>query len=145
VAYDDSARLIWSLTTSGIGTTIAGNGNSGPYAAPAPGAPNALNARTAVDLRRADDLELMVYVTGKASTPALVVGLGIYDDQGNLYQPAAFQLTPTLTTVPVGSMLAIGRHAGSAGTYVTLPEWGQVYWTCSGGSVTGAEIALYVR
>lgn len=138
MAFDESVRLIWSLTASGLGTTIGGNGNSGGFT-------GGQNARTPVDLRRADDLELMVYVTGKTVTPALVVGLGIYDDQGNLYQPAAFQLTPTLTSVPVGSLLAIGRHAGSAGTYVTLPDWGQVYWTCSGGTVTGVEIAVYVR
>jgi hypothetical protein len=143
MAFDESARLIWSLAASGTGTTISANGNSGPYTAPGPN--TVQSARTAVDLRRADDLELMVYVTGKTSTPALVVGLGIYDDQGNLYQPAAFQVTPTLTTVPVGSLLAIGRHAGSSGTYVTLPDWGQVYWTCSGGTVTGVEIAVYVR
>jgi hypothetical protein len=141
VAFDESVKLIWSLALSGTGTTISANGNSGSYTAtPAPGMP-----RTAVDLRRCDDLELMVYVTGKASTPSLVVGLGIYDDLGNLYQPSGLQATPTLTSVPVATLLAAGRHAGSAGTYFTFPEWGQVYWTCSGGSVTGAEIALYGR
>lgn len=139
MAFDESARLIWSLANSGLGDAISAGGNSGTYTA------TAQNARTPVDLRRADDLELMVYVTGKTSTPSLMVGIGIYDDQGNLYQPAAFQLTPTLTSVPVGSLLAIGRHAGAAGTYVALPDWGQVYWTCSGGTVTGVEIAVYVR
>ena len=138
-ALGDRATLIWSLAQSGIGTTISGNGNSGPYSTAN------MNKVTAVDLRWMDDLEIMVYVTAKVTTPTLVVGLGIYDDQGNLYTPTAFQVTPVLTTVPVGSLLAIGRHAGSAGTYVALPEWGQVYWTCSGGSVTGVEIALYGR
>lgn len=139
MAFDDSARLIWSLNSSGKGTTISAAGNSGGYDA------TQTNIRSAVDLRRADDLELMVYVTGKTSTPTFTVGLGIFDDLGNLYQPTAFQVTPTLTSVPVGSLLAIGRHAGTAGTYVTLPDWAQVYWTCSGGTVTGVEIAVYVR
>ena len=136
---DWTGRVIWSLASSGIGTTIAGNGNSGAFS-------NASQtAKTAVDLRFIDDLEIMCYVTGKVTTPALVVGLGIYDDQGNLFQPTALQLTPTLTGLPVGSLLAIGRHAGTAGTYITLPDWGQVYWTCSGGSCTGVEIQLYGR
>lgn len=139
-ALGDRATLIWSLANSGLGTTISANGNSGAYT---PATDYAY--RTPVDLRWTDDLEIMVYVTGKTSTPALVVGLGIFDDQGNLFQPTAFQVTPVLTTVPVGSLLAIGRHSGAAGTYVALPEWGQVYWTCSGGSVTGVEIALYAR
>lgn len=141
MAFDESVRLIWSLASSGKGTTISGNGDSGSYTAtPAPG-----TGRTAVDLRRCDDLELMVYVTGKTSTPALMVGLGIYDDLGNPYQPSGLQVTPTLTSVPVGTLLAAGRHAGSAGTYFTLPDWGMVYWTCSGGTVTGVEIAVYGR
>ena len=138
-ALGDRATLIWSLTQSGLGTTISGNGNSGAYSTAN------MNKVTAVDLRWMDDLEIMVYVTAKVTSPALVVGLGIYDDQGNLYQPTAFQVTPVLTTVPVGSLLAIGRHSGTAGTYVALPEWGQVYWTCSGGSVSGVEIALFGR
>ena len=137
----DRATLIWSLTNSGIGTTITTSGNSGGYSSATP------NARTAVDLRYgwADDVEIMVYVAGKTYTPTLMVGLGVYDDQGNLYQPTALQLTPILTSVPIGSLLAAGRHAGTAGTYISLPEWGQIYWTCSGGTCTGVEIALYGR
>lgn len=137
---NDRTYLIWSLTSSGIGTTISGNGNSGSYTA------TAQNARTAVDLRYgwADDLEIMVYVTGITSTPSLVAGLGIYDAQGNLYKPSALAAT-AVTSAAGSSLLAIGRHGATAGTYINVPEWGQVYWTCSGGTATGVEISLYGR
>lgn len=137
MAFDDSVRLIWSLTAAGPATTISAAGNSGPYT------PSAPNARTAVDLRRVDDLALFVYVTSITTTPALKVQLDGYDDQGNLF--AALAATANITAAGAAAPVYIGRHGGAAGNFVVLPEWGRVSWTCSGGSCNGVEIALYGR
>jgi hypothetical protein len=104
-----------------------------------------------VDLRWTDDLTIAVYVAGAVTgtTPSLTVQLGFFDDQGNLYQPTALKLTAitAASTPATAPFLAVGRHAGSAGTYIALPEWGQVAWTITGTtpSFSGVEIALYAR
>ena len=142
MSFDDSVRLIWSLTTSGGGTTITTSGNSGPYTAPGPTTPTATNARTAVDLRRIDDLWLSVNATGGSGT-ALTVQVDGYDGQGNLFPQL---LKATLTPAPPGQAVAFGgRHGGGGtGTYFVLPEWGRVSWALT-GTMTGVEIALYGR
>ena len=137
MAFDDSARLIWTLGNSGIGTTISGSGNSGPYTAAS------LNDRTAVDLRRADDLALMVYVTGITSAPTLKVMIDGYDDEGNLFP--SLGATANITGTGAAAPVYIGRHGGASGNYVVVPEWGRVSWTCTGGTCTGVGIALYTR
>ena len=143
---DDSTWLIWSLTASGLGTTLTANGNSGSYTA------TAQNARTSVDLRRVDDVWLSVSVgTVTGTTPTLKVFLNAYDDQGNLYGQGA---TPLLVAPGSGSINAAGvtavfggRHAGSSGAYFVLSEWGQVSWQVTGTTpvFSGVEIALYAR
>ena len=132
---DDSVRLIWSLTASGGGTTITTSGNSGSYTA------TAQNARTAVDLRRIDDLWLSLNAAGGAGTAA-TVQLDAYDDQGNLF---AQLLKATLASAPGQAVAFGGRHGGGgSGSYFVLPEWGRVSWALT-GSMTGAEIALFGR
>lgn len=135
MAYDDSVRLIWSLTyaTPPIGTTITTSGNSGGWSANPP------NARSAVDLRRVDDVWLSVSAAGGAGTAATVQIDG-YDDQGNLF---AQLLKVTLAAAPGTAVAFGGRHSGS-GSYIVLPEWGRVSWALT-GSMTGVEIALYAR
>jgi hypothetical protein len=136
---DAPVRLIWSLSSSGLGTTISGAGSSGSYTA-------AGNIKSAVDLRYVDDLELLVTVTSKTATPTFAVQFGFFDDQGNLYAPSNLNLPVTLTSTPATALLAAGRHAGQANTYYTFPEWGQIAWTLTGGgSVNGVEITLYGR
>lgn len=143
MAYDDSVKLIWSLNASGLGTTLTGNGNSGAWSSANP------NRMTPIDLRRVDDLTITAYVAGAVTgtTPSLTIQFGFFDDQGNLFQPTAFKLTAitAASSATTAQFLAIGRHAGSAGTYIALPEWGQIAWTLTGTtpSFGGVEIALY--
>lgn len=137
MAFDDSVRLIWSLASSGKGTTITTSGNSG---APLTGQPTQ-NDVTAVDLRRADDLWLSVSAAGGSGT-ALTAQLDAYDDLGNLFPQL---LKVTLTPAPPGQAVAFGgRHGGGGSSYLVLPEWGRVSWALT-GTMTGVEIALYGR
>jgi hypothetical protein len=143
MSFDDSVRLIWSLTASGL-TALSASGNSGSYTAtPAPGV-----GRTAVDLRRADDLWLSVSAAGGSGT-SLKAQLNLYDDQGNLFQfisgTTPLLGTTAITSAPGSSIAFGGRHGGGgAGNYLVAPEWGQIAWTVA-GSFTGVEIALYGR
>ena len=133
----DSVRLIWSLAASGIGTTIAAAGNSGGWS-------NAnVNAESALDLRWTDDLTIMAACTGITSTPTLSVFLDLYDDQGNLY--AAVGTGPVVTAANTGKLASFGSHAPTSSLYLALPSWGRISWTCTGGSTTGTEIAVYGR
>lgn len=138
--YGPSSRLIWSLTGSNLGTTIAAAGNSGNWqaAGPPPWSPNWL---TPVDLRDVNDLALMVSIAAVVTAPTLTVNLDLYDDQGNLY-PAVLT-SGALSTVTTKQVAAGAHGAGSA--YLVLPSWGRVSWTISGGSMTGVQIGLWGR
>jgi hypothetical protein len=134
--YATTARLIWSLTASGL-TTISAAGNSGAWTAPA----NGWQAASAIDLRDVTDVSLMVSVTAVTSSPSLTVSLNVFDDLGNSY---AAGLTTAAIIAPGTAIVSGGLH-GLTGKQLVLPMWGQVAWTCTGGSVTGTEIALYGR
>jgi hypothetical protein len=136
MSYDDSARLIWSLTSNLPATSITTSGNSGAYTAtPLPGVP-----RTAVDLRRVDDLWLSVNAAAGSGTTA-TVQLDGYDSQGNLF---AQLLKVTLASSPGQAVAYAGRHGSGAATFLVLPEYGRISWTLT-GTMTGVEIALYGR
>lgn len=132
MAYDDSVRLIWSLAVSAA-TVITTSGNSGAYTQSTP------NNRSAVDLRRVDDVWLSISAGGGAGTAA-TVQLDGYDDQGNLF---AQLLKVQLASAPGSAVAFGGRHSGAT-SYLVLPEWGRVSWALT-GSMTGAEICLYAR
>lgn len=133
----DSVRLIWSLAGSGTGTTIAAAGNSGGWS-------NAsVSAESALDLRWTDDLVIMASCTAIVTSPTLSVFLDLYDDRGNLY--AAAGTGPVVTAANTGKFVSFGAHAPTATTYLVLPSWGRISWTCTGGSTTGTEIAVYGR
>ena len=142
-SFDGSVRLIWSLTAAGLstGTTISAGGNSGSYTA------TAQNARTAIDLRRMDDIWMSVNAGGGGGTN-LKVQLNFYDDQGNLFQfitGTTPLLGVTVASAPGQAIAFAGRHGGGgSGNYVVPSEWGQVAWTIT-GSMTGVEIAVYGR
>lgn len=139
MSFDDSARLIWSLAASGLGTALATSGNSGPYTAtPAPGV-----GRTAVDLRRVGDVWLSVVAAGGSGT-ALTVLLNAYDDLGSLLGGNTGLLPVTLASAPGSAVAFAGRHGATSTSYVVLPEWGQISWALT-GTMTGCEIALYGR
>ncbi len=137
--YAPTARLIWSLTDSGLGTTITTAGNSGAWS----GTGAAFAALTPVDLRDATDVALMVTVGGITGTPAFTVLLNVFDDLGNAY---ASGITTTSIATASSALISGGMH-GLTGKQLILPAWGQVAWTQTGGgaSVTGVEIALYGR
>ena len=134
--YAPSARLIWSLTGSGL-TAISAAGNSGAWSAPA----NGWQAAAAVDLRDVTDVSLMVSVGAVTSSPSLTVTLNVFDDLGNSYTTG---IATTAITAPGTALVSGGTH-GLTGKQLILPAWGQIAWTCTGGSVTGTEIALYGR
>jgi hypothetical protein len=139
---NETAYLIWSLTASGLGTSLTTSGNSGSYSAANP------NARTAVDVRWADDLWLSVIAAGGSGTN-LKVQVNFYDDLGNLFQ-AITGTTPllgvTVASAPGSAIAFAGRHGGggSGQNYIVPSEWAQVAWTLT-GTMTGVEIALYGR
>lgn len=137
MAFDDSVRLIWSLSSSGLSTTISGSGNSGGWSAANP------NHESDVDLRWTDDVWLSVSAAGGAGT-SLKVLLNAYDDLGTLFGGTAGLLPVTLAAAPGSAVAFGGRHGGGGGSYFVLPAWGQISWTIS-GSMTGVEIALYAR
>lgn len=137
MAYDDTVRLLWSLTTSGVGTTISAAGNSGSWSATNP------NAESAIDFRWTDDLALFVFVTSITTTPTLKVNVDAFDDQGNLFP--ALASTANITGAGAAAPVYIGRHGGASGNFVVLPAWGRVSWTCSGGTCVGVEISLWAR
>ena len=132
----DSVRLLWSLTNSGLGTSITGSGNSGSWSS------SQVDAETLVDLRWSDDVILMASAASITSSPTLSVFLDFYDDQGNLYAGAG--TGPVLTAVSA-KQVSFGSHAPTSAAYMVLPSWGRVSWTCTGGSISGAEIAIYGR
>ncbi len=137
MAYDDSVRLLWSLTASGIGTTISGAGNSGGWSAANP------NLESAIDLRLTDDLALFVSVASITTTPTLKVQLDVFDDAGNLFLAVA--ATANITAAGSAAPVYVGRHGGATGLFVVLPAWGRISWTCTGGSCNGVEISLWAR
>lgn len=136
---DDRAKLIWRLSSSGFGTTLTANGNSGGFT---PG----VNLATAVDLRRVTDIALMVYVAGAVTgtTPSLVVNLDIYDVVGNLF-PAALS-TAAITATASGKIAYGGLFSGGT-AQIVFPEWGRISWAVTGTtpSLAGVEISLYGR
>jgi hypothetical protein len=137
------SRLIWSLTASGLGTTLSASGNSGDWAVTGGQSEQSVNDLTPVDLRDAQDVVLMVTVGGVTGTPAFVVDLDIYDDQGNLFTA----VISTASLAAAGSKTAAGGLHGSSSAYLVLPAWGRVSWSglTGGAAVTGTEIALFGR
>ncbi len=146
---EDPARLIWSLSNSGLGTTISAAGNSGAWQAPGvpPWTPNAL---TPIDLRYVEDVWMTVATTtiGGTGSPSLTLSLNVFDDKGHLFVAYLFTGAPQIITGSVlTAQVSLGKHGSAANAYIVFPEWGQVSWTVTGSSptFTGTEIALYGR
>ena len=136
------SRVLWSLAPSGLGTTISGSGNSGGWQGYVPGddVPS-LDFAGSIDLRDIQDVALLVNVGAVTSSPAFLVQLDVFDDAGNMY--AQVMKTASLTAPGSAAPVYAGLHAPSS--YLVLPSWGRVSWTCTGGSVTGTSIFLYGR
>lgn len=138
--YAPSSRVLWSLTASGLGTTLGAAGNSNPNGWNATNA----NARSTLDLRDVTDVWVSAYAAGAVTggAPSLVVNLDVYDDAGNLF--AAVQSTTAITGTTSGQAASVGLHTGGAKAMV-LPSWGRVSWTVGTGSFAGVEIAVFGR
>ena len=138
-------RRIWTLSNSGLGTTISASGNSGGYATtgPPPWTPDNLSA---IDLRYVEDLFLSVFVAGTAGS-TITVGLSVFDDLGNVFAIPGSSVTVTAAGAAGAKFISIGKHGGAATatSYTVFPEWGQVVWSSVTGTFTGTEIALYGR
>jgi hypothetical protein len=145
----ESAKLIWSLSNSGLGTTVTASGNSGAWQSPGvpPWTPNALSA---IDLRYVEDVWLTVWVAGSVTgtTPQLTVSLNTFDDRGHLFNAYAFTSGGILTASVLSAQVSLGKHGSAANAYLVFSEWGQVSWAI-GGTATptfpGVEISLYGR
>lgn len=137
--YEDRAKLLWSLSGSGLGTTISAAGNSGGFGDTAP----ASFPSSPITCGLCADIQLLINVGGVTSTPSFKVQVGYFDSKGNLYQPTGLQ-TAAITAAGQ-TILNAGSRGGAAGTYFIFPEFLQVSWTCSGGSVTGVSIDLWGR
>jgi len=138
------SKVLWSLAASGLGTAISGAGNSGGWAGAGGGddVPQA-DFETAVDLRDVQDVALFAHVAAVTSSPAFLVQVDLYDDAGNVY----LQVLKTASLSAAGSAAPVyaGLHGGAASSYLVMPSWGRVSWTCTGGTVTGTDIFLYGR
>jgi len=139
------SRVLWTLAPSGQGTTISGSGNSGGWQGDTPAGDDVppLDFAASIDLRDIQDVGLFVNVGAITSSPAFLVQLDVFDDAGNKYA----QVLKTASLAAPGSAAPVyaGIHGGSASSYLVLPSWGVVSWTCTGGSVTGTSIFLYGR
>ena len=134
--YPHASRLLWSLMSSGLGTTLNAAGNSGAWSAGA-------QVQSAIDLREITDVWLSAVVTGSVTgaAPSLVVNLDVFDDQGNLF-PAVLS-TAALTAA--GSKAVSGGMHGGSGASVTFPSFGRVSWTVGTGNFSTVAISLYGR
>lgn len=136
------AKKLWTLASSGLGTTLAANGNSGGWQGDTPPVIDEINFETAIQLRDITDVLLMVNIGAVTSSPTMKVGLDVFDDAGNMW-PAVLQ-TSAITAPGAVPLLAGGLYSSSPG--LVLPEWGRVSWSSlSGGTFTGCSITLYGR
>lgn len=139
MGYNPVERLIWSLSGSGLGTTISASGNSGPYLFTAP----AGFGSSPVDLGNATDLALYVYAAGKTGSPSVTVSLNAFAAGGQVF---TLMSTAAITNSGAATPVFGGLHGPTAGTYFISPHWGQVAWAYTGtGNLSGVEISLIGR
>jgi hypothetical protein len=132
--YAPSARLIWSLASSAIGTTISAAGNSGAWSNSAP----TQNALSAVDLRDVTDVALMVSVGAISGSPSTTISLSIFDSLGNAYGSGV----TTAAITGVGNSIVSGGLHGLTGKQLVLAAWGQIAWTAPGMSTSLSEVEI---
>lgn len=132
-AYNPVARTLWTLSGSGLGTTLTASANSGP-----------------ISVGSVADLWLAVAVTGTptGTSPTLDVALDVQDPDGNWY-PAVAKIGQLTTTAGRGTAYA-GLHmpnVTSTSAALVLPQWCRVAWTLGGTTpgYPGASISLVGR
>lgn len=131
--YNPAARTLWTLSGSGLGSTLSASGNSG-----------------LVSVGAVADVWLAVTVTGTptGTTPTLDVGIDVQDPDGNWY-PGVAKITQLTTSAGRGTAYA-GLHmpvVASTSAALVLPEWCRVSWTLGGTSPVypGTSISLVGR
>lgn len=126
--YEDRAKLIWSLSGSGAGTTISAAGNSGTWG----DTPTAPYPSSLIALSPASDVALFVYVAGTptGTTPSLTVQLDVFDGAGNLF-PQVLK-TAAVTATGAAAPVYAGVRGGAATSYAVFPAYGRISWTVSG-------------
>jgi hypothetical protein len=120
--YNPVPRTLWDLASSGLGTTLTVNGNSGTRL---------------VDLLDVTDVWLSLWVTGTptGTTPTLAAQVDIQDPDGNWF--AALAKTTTVNAAAAGASAVAGLHmpnaaSGSASVAWPLPRWCRVAWVLTG-------------
>jgi hypothetical protein len=140
VGFDLEGKLVWSLSNSGLGTTISGAGNSGPWLPPGNPPPYSYG-RSAIDLQRTSDVLITAFCAGAGTS--LNVVLNGFDDQGNLFGPLLTLTALTASGSAGMKFISGGRHgAGGTNSYVVFPLFGQIAWTVT-GTFTGVEICVF--
>ena len=129
--YNPTARLLWSLTGSGLGNRLSGAATTnGP----------------AINLSEVTDVWLGVYAAGTSTgtSPTLDVQLDVQDADGNWIAQAA-KITQ-ITSAPNYASVSAGLHVAGSGSLV-LPAAGRVTWTLGGTTPVfpGVSISLYGR
>lgn len=130
-SYDPTARLLWSLSGSGLTTSFSGAGTT---------------HSPAIYLGDVTDVWLGVFVAGTSTgtTPTLDVSLDLQDASGNWLLQAA-KITQ-LTSAPNYASVSAGMHIASTGSML-LPAYGRITWTLGGTSPVfpTVSISLYGR
>lgn len=115
--YNPTSRALWTLSASGLTTTLSASGNSG--------------STTPISLREVTDVWLAVFVAGTSTgtSPTLDVQLDVQDADGNWFLQVA--KTTQITAGPGSSSVSCGLHIASTGSMV-LPRYCRVAWTLGG-------------
>lgn len=129
--YNPVPRTLWDLASSGLGTTISANGNSG--------------STKLVDLLDVTDVWLSLWVAGTptGTTPTLVAQLDVQDPDGNWF--TAIAKTGTVNAAASGSSAFAGLHMPNVSTTSTafaLPRWCRIAWTVGGTTPVFPQVSL---
>lgn len=123
-SHDSSARVLFNLSSTNIGTTLAATASS-----------------PRISVERVEDLWLAVSLGAAptGTTPTLDVQIDVQDADGNWY-PRVAKATQ-LTTSNTSSAVSLGLHIAAA--QVVLPHWCCITWTLGGtASPTFTKVSL---
>lgn len=128
--YNPVPQVLYDLASSGLGTTISANGNSGT---------------TLIDLLNVTDVWLSLYVAGTptGTSPTLLAQLDVQDPDGNWF--AAVAKTATVTAAATGASAFAGLHMPNMSTSSAafpLPRWARVAWTVGGTTPVFPQVSL---
>lgn len=128
--YNPVPRTLWDLASSGLGTTISGNGNSGT---------------TLIDLLDVTDVWLSLFVAGTptGTTPTLAAQLDVQDPDGNWFTAVA--KTSTVNAQGGSASAFAGLHMPNVSTSSAawpLPRYCRIAWTTGGTSPVFPQVSI---